>query len=99
MGTPYVLLGLGWLAYVMKAPAAFVAQFGANASNRMAGLSAPLEAIRLEITTRYLQYHFLPGDGGFSQLKILILVAYVAAVVFVVGVPELRRNHGYRLLL
>jgi len=86
MGTPYVLLGLGWLAYVMKAPAAFLAQFGANASNRMAGLSAPLEAIRLEITTRYLQYHFLPGDGGFSQLKILILVAYVAAVVFVVGV-------------
>jgi hypothetical protein len=49
MGTPYVLLGLGWLAYVMKAPDEFVAQFGANAGNRMAGLAAPLEAIRLEI--------------------------------------------------
>ena len=96
---PYLAAGLTWFAYIQQDRAAFAAQFGANASNRMAGLTAPLESIRMEIAIRYLEHHFLPGDSGIgARLKVLILAAYVAALVLMIAVPELRRNPGYRLL-
>jgi hypothetical protein len=60
----------------------------------------PLESIRLEIATRYLENHFLPSDSGpYARLKVLILAAYVAAMVLLVVTPGLRRHAGYRLLL
>jgi hypothetical protein len=100
MGAPYVVAGVGWLSYILRDWTAFVAQFGANAGSRLAGLSAPLEAIRLEVSLRYLENHFLPSDGGLNgRLKLLILLAYLAALVFMIATPALRRNPGYRLLL
>ena len=99
-GAPYVVAGLGWLVYILQDRAAFAAQFAANASNRLAGLSAPLEAIRLEIAQRYLEAHFLPLDAGLNgRLKLLILLAYVAALVVMIATPALRGTPGYRLLL
>lgn len=99
-GAPYVLAVLGWAAYIAQDRAAFVAQFGANAGGRGAGFEAPLEAIRLEIAQRYLEAHFLPPDVGLNgKLKLLILLAYAAALVFAIATPALRRHPGYRLLL
>jgi hypothetical protein len=100
MGAPYLVGALGWLAYILQDRASFVAQFSANATNRLAGLSSPLEAIRLEIALRYLTGHFLPADAGINdRLKLLILVAYVAALAFMIAQPALRRSAGYRLML
>jgi 4-amino-4-deoxy-L-arabinose transferase-like glycosyltransferase len=97
---PYLAAGLAWFAYIQQDRAAFAAQFGANASNRMAGLTAPLESIRMEIARRYLGGHFLPSNSAFgNRLKVLILVAYLAALVIVIATPALRSNPGYRLLL
>jgi hypothetical protein len=100
MGAPYVLGGLGWLAYILQDQAAFAAQFGANAAIREFGLAAPLEAIRVEIARRYLEGHFLPLDSGLNgYLKLLILLGYVSALGFMIATPQLRGNRGYRLLL
>jgi hypothetical protein len=99
-GMPYAIGALGWAAYIMQDRAAFVAQFGANASNRLSGLAAPVEGLRLEIARRYLDAHFLPLDAGLNgRLKFLILLGYVAALAVTVAVPALRRHPGYRLLL
>lgn len=99
-GMPYAIGALGWTAYILQDRAAFVAQFGANASNRWAGLTAPIEGIRLEIARRYLEAHFLPlGAGLNGRLKLLILLGYIAALAITAAVPTLRRNPGWRLLL
>jgi 4-amino-4-deoxy-L-arabinose transferase-like glycosyltransferase len=98
-GVPYGICALGWAAYIMQDRAAFAAQFGANASNRLAGLAAPVEGLRLEIARRYLEGHFLPEGGLNGRLKFLILLAYLAALALAVAVPKLRRNPGCRLLL
>ena len=99
-GVPYIVGALGWGLYIMQDPAAFRAQFGANTLGRSAGLMAPLESIWLEVSFRYLEAHFLPSDSGpFSSIKVLVLAAYLASVVNMIAVPELRRNPGCRLLL
>ncbi|HXB71599.1 MAG TPA: glycosyltransferase family 39 protein [Candidatus Acidoferrales bacterium] len=98
-GMPYVMAALGWAEYIMQDRAAFVAQFSANAANRSAGLTAPIEGIRLEIARRYLEGHFLPEAGFNGRLKVLILLGYIAALAITAAVPALRRNQGYRLLL
>ena len=99
-GAPYVICLLGWAAYIARDRAAFLAQFGANAGGRAAGLASPLQTIRLEIAQRYLEAHFFPSDGGLNgKLKLLILLAYIGGVAFAIAVPDLRRNPGYRLML
>jgi hypothetical protein len=99
-GSPYVLGALGWAAYIARDRAAFMAQFGANAGGRGAGFGSPLEAIRLELAKRYLEFHFLPADATLNgKLKLLILFAYVAALGLAIAMPALRRNPGYRLML
>jgi hypothetical protein len=98
-GVPYAIAALGWAAYIMRDRAAFVAQFGANAIDRSAGLLAPVEGLRLEIARRYLEGHFLPAAGFSGRLKVLILLGYVAALAITVAAPALRRLPGCRLLL
>jgi hypothetical protein len=99
-GTPYVASALGWGLYIVQDPAAFRSQFGANSLGRTVGLTAPVEALWLEIKVRYLESHFAPVDAGsLSSIKVLVLVAYFGAVIIMIAVPELRRKSGYRLLL
>ena len=100
IAAPYAAAGAGWLAYILQDRVAFAAQFGANASDRLTALSAPIKALRLEFTERYLAAHFFPNDAGLGgRLKVLILIAYLTAVLAVIATPALRRNPGYRLLL
>jgi 4-amino-4-deoxy-L-arabinose transferase-like glycosyltransferase len=97
---PYVAAALGWGLYILQDPTAFRAQFGANSLGRSVGLTAPFEALWLEIRVRYLESHFLPADAGsFSYLKVLVLAAYFGAVIAMIAVPELRRHRACRLLL
>lgn len=102
---PYVVGALGWGAYILQAPSDFVAQFTANASTggRMSGLTSPLNAIKNEITQRYLTAYGLgshtSGSSGPIWLKSLILLAYVVAVAGCLSVRSIRTHRGYRALL
>jgi 4-amino-4-deoxy-L-arabinose transferase-like glycosyltransferase len=102
---PYALGALGWGAYILQAPADFVAQFTANASTggRMSGLTSPLAAIKNEIALRYLKAYGLgahsPGSSGPVWVKSLVLLAYVVALAGCLGIRSLREHRGYRALL
>jgi hypothetical protein len=97
---PYLLGALAWGLYILRSPSIFLAQFGNNASDRVPGLVSPWSALKLEITQKYLEaYGFAPYTTGPAHLKILILLAYVAAVVLAVSVRSIRQHKGYRALL
>lgn len=102
---PYALGAIGWGAYILQAPSDFVAQFTANASmgGRMSGLTSPLDAIRNEITLRYLKAYGLglhsPGSSGPVWVKSFVLLAYVVALAGCLGVRGIREHRGYRALL
>ncbi|MDQ1522651.1 MAG: hypothetical protein QOE47_575 [Pyrinomonadaceae bacterium] len=102
---PYAVGAIGWGAYILQAPADFVAQFTANASTggRMSGLTSPLAAIRNEITLRYLTAYGLgghsPGTTGPVWIKSLVLLAYVVALAGCLSVRAIRSHKGYRALL
>jgi 4-amino-4-deoxy-L-arabinose transferase-like glycosyltransferase len=102
---PYVIGAAAWSTYILKAPSLFVSQLKANASmgGRMSGLTSPLSALKNEITLRYLVAFGLgphtSGHAGPIQLKVLILVAYLIAIVGVLSVRDIRRHKGYRALL
>jgi len=87
-------------ACILQDPAAFRAQFSANSLGRSMGLMAPIEGVWLEIKVRYLEAHFLPADGGaFGGIKVLVLAAYILALILMIALPPLRRTPGARLLL
>lgn len=102
---PYVVGALGWGAYILDAPADFVAQFTANASTggRMSGLTSPLSAIKNEITLRYLTAFGLGGhsvgSAGPIWVKSFILLAYVVALAGCLSVRRIRTHEGARALL
>lgn len=102
---PYFIGAIGWGAYILQAPADFVAQFTANASTggRMSGLTSPLSAIKNEITLRYLTAFGLgshtAGSSGPIWLKSLVLLAYVVALAGCLSVRSIRSHRGYRALL
>lgn len=102
---PYALGAIGWGAYILQSPSDFVAQFTANASTggRMSGLTSPLDAIKNEITLRYLKAYGLglhsPGSSGPVWVKSFVLLAYVVALAGCLSVRAIRSHRGYRALL
>lgn len=102
---PYAVGAIGWGAYILEAPADFVAQFTANASTggRMSGLTSPLAAVKNEITLRYLTAYGLgrhsPGTTGIVWIKSFVLLAYVVGVAGCLSVRQIRAHKGHRALL
>ncbi|HEV7860817.1 MAG TPA: glycosyltransferase family 39 protein [Pyrinomonadaceae bacterium] len=104
-GIPYVIGAAAWSTYILRAPSLFVSQLTANAAmgGRMSGLTSPLSALKNEITLRYLTAYGLgqhtSGHLGPVQLKALVLVAYLIAIIGVLSVRAIRQHKGYRALL
>jgi len=102
---PYVVGAVGWGTYILNAPADFVAQFTANASmgGRMSSLTSPLNAIKNEITLRYLTAFGLGGhsitSSGPIWIKCFILLAYIVALAGCLSVRSIRTHKGARALL
>ena len=100
IAAPYVVGMLAWGVYILRAPAEFIAQFGANSSHRSRALLNPFKAIWDEFVMRYLQHHFLPWYGGPAAcMKVIGLLLFMGAFALMLATPELRRPSGFRLLL
>lgn len=92
---PYLLGFAGWAHYILASPAEFLAQFSGNAGfgSRFSLFLQPWDTIIGEITVRYLKnFGMPPHSQGFSQLKLLILAAYIAGAAGVIAWPKL---HSY----
>src|SRR5262249_40380549 len=100
IAAPYAVGAVAWGAYILRAPAEFVAQFGANSSHRSRALLNPFKAIYDEFVVRYLGHHFLPWYGGpAAWMKVIGLLLFIGAIIVMLSTPELRRPSGFRLLL
>ena len=97
---PYIVGAAAWGLYITKDLPLFLAQFGGNTAGRLLSVTTPLEMLRLQIVDRYLyMFGLAPDTKGFSHLKILILLAYLAGFVGAWSNREIRNNKGYRALL
>lgn len=102
--TPYLAGAAAWGLYIMQAPRDFVAQmlWQIRVKSGGAGFS-PLESIKREVVNRYLlAYGLGPHSSGVSgpvAIKAVVLAAYVAAALVLLGNRKLRRNRGCQLLL
>ncbi|MFN7992328.1 MAG: glycosyltransferase family 39 protein [Bryobacteraceae bacterium] len=97
---PYVAGSLGWSLYIAQDPGLFLIQFGSNASHRLSGFLAPLDALRREVAQRYLAaFGHQPGTSAFGNLKILPLIGYLVGLGGTLASPELRKRTGVRALL
>jgi len=97
---PYLAGAGGWGLYIRKAPELFERQFGGNASDRWDAFASPLQAIRLEISERYLTHFGVVSNIALSsRLKVVILLAYLAGIGGCLLLPALRRRKDVRLLL
>ena len=97
---PYVL-GLSlWGLYISHAPKDFVAQFAGNAKPGSRGLvfHAPLQALKLELTTRYLDGYSFEA-AGWKKLRALPLLLYSAALVGCLWTPKIRKDRYARAAL
>ena len=92
---PY-LLGFGaWSLYILRSPSLFRAQFGGNASDRWTAIHSPLQALKLEITGRYLTaFGFAPETHGVAHFKVMVLLIYMTGVFACAWIPALRWHRG-----
>jgi 4-amino-4-deoxy-L-arabinose transferase-like glycosyltransferase len=99
-GVPYVVGACAWGLYILRAPADFAAQFGANSVDRSRDLLHPLHGIRDEFVVRYLQQHFMPSySSPFVMVKLTGLLLFAGATAAIIAIPPLRQQAGTRLLL
>ncbi|HVN05171.1 MAG TPA: glycosyltransferase family 39 protein, partial [Bryobacteraceae bacterium] len=100
---PYAVGAIGWGAYIMQDPSAFVAQYGYQLGTRSQMLVAPWVAVRDEFVRRYLTNMGLrlhsPGSYGPHYLKALIFAAYAVSIAGMLAIPALRRQTASRALL
>jgi 4-amino-4-deoxy-L-arabinose transferase-like glycosyltransferase len=97
IAAPYLMLGLLWAIYCLRAPAEFAAQFSANSAARGSDVSAPWRGVWREINGRF-RNHFYP-EGGLGKLKITGLLIYMSALGILASARKLRETRGCRLLL
>lgn len=96
---PYLLWASGWGLYILQDPATFAEQFGSNARGRFQW-SAPWSLVVSELTGRYLPaFGFAPGGSRFSQIKLVLLIAYAVALAGTLSIRAIRGQPGYRVLL
>lgn len=98
---PYVVGALGWGAYIIQDPSAFVSQYGYQLGSRT--LAAPWVLLRDELVRRYLTMMGLrahsPGSYGPHFLKAFIFIAYFISVAALLAIPALRRKASSRAVL
>lgn len=90
---PYLAGAVAWGAYIVKAPAAFLAQFGGNSGERLWPWKAPLTALKRELVERYIGGYTMGSAWSHAaDLRLLILATYLAAIVFTACNRNLRRS-------
>jgi hypothetical protein len=77
----------------MQAPGDFLLQSRGQAAGRFSALRSPFEALKAEITARYI------GEGGAHYLKFLLVAVYAVGIVGALLIAEIRRLDGCRVLL
>jgi 4-amino-4-deoxy-L-arabinose transferase-like glycosyltransferase len=97
---PYLAIGAGWALYIAQSPADFLAQFLGNAGGRGPTMTAPLAALRLEISHRYMDsYGMAAWSSATGRLNVIPLAMFLVGAVACLMVHEIRQHRGYRLLL
>ena len=102
---PYLVGGLAFGYWVMLDVEAFRSQFIDNATmgGRMQGFSSPLQNVIREFTERYPHAYGLraasSGHSGPIYLKSLILVGYIAGILGVVSIRDLRKKYAPLIVL
>ena len=97
---PFLILGSMWGLYIAKAPHFFVAQFQAQSRvpHRLELPWNPWKSLVQEIELRYASSYGL--DRSFpDNLNRIVPALYLLAILFAIGVSELRRDIGVRILL
>jgi len=96
---PYLVGAACWGWYIAKDPALFWAQYMGNASNRV--VSGPLaDWLRSQTIERYLyMYGLAPDTHGFSHVKIIVLLFYLAGLIGALTSRRIRGHKGHRALL
>jgi 4-amino-4-deoxy-L-arabinose transferase-like glycosyltransferase len=97
---PFLVLGSLWGFYITRAPHFFVAQFQAQSRvpHRLELPWNPWKSLLQEIELRYASSYAL--DRAFPEnLNRIVPALYLAAIIVVVGVSQLRREAGVRILL
>ena len=90
---PYAAGAAAWGLYIARAPQFFLAQFGGNSGERLWPWKLPLLAVRREVVERYIGgYTMGSAWSRLADVRLLILAAYLTAVIAVLATPRLRRN-------
>ena len=92
---PYLVGAAAWGMYIAQAPQIFLTQFGGNTVGRFTPLFSPLASLKSEIVDRYMG----GGAGRDRWVKALLALPYLAGLLGVLAIRELRRHPGYRLAL
>ncbi len=102
VGVPYLLGAAAWGNFIMKSPQDFQNQMRANSFNRI-GLADPIGTIHREMVRYLSAFGFSEGHSaglsGPSQLKIIVLFAYIFGVIWVAASKKLRSQSGIKVLL
>jgi hypothetical protein len=86
---PYLVALAAWGIYIAQAPHLFMTQFTGNASGRGPGITHPWDALKLELTHRYGEAFGMAGwTSGPARAKIVVLLLYVAGLVWVTASPR-----------
>jgi hypothetical protein len=97
---PYLAIGAGWGLYIAQSPADFLAQFLGNAAGRGPTITAPLAALRLEISHRYMENFGLASwTSSSGRLNVIPLAMFLAGAAACLLVREIREQRAYRLIL
>ena len=90
---PYLIGAAAWGVYIAQAPDLFRAQFGGNSAQRLTAWISPLAAIKRELVERYIG-GFTMGSAWtrLADLRLVVLAADIAALVFVACSRALRRS-------
>jgi 4-amino-4-deoxy-L-arabinose transferase-like glycosyltransferase len=95
---PYLVALAVWGVYIAQAPRFFFCQFVGNASDRGPGITHPFAALWLELTHRYGESFGLASwTSGPARIKILVLMVYVAGLIYVTVSRNLRSIPGVHL--
>lgn len=99
VGIPYLAGAALWGAYILQAPADFVAQFFGTASHRLGGLASPWFAIKGEISRYRNAYGVGASPLSLRSMKVFVLLGYLAGVAGVLASRKLRQHKATRLWL
>jgi len=97
---PYIVGGILWLSYILRAPSVFVAQFSATMldGSRMSMFRAPWSALAGE-ATRYGALAGFASPHALARLRGLILLAFALSFISNLLIRRLRTEKGHVPLL